>query len=77
MNEELRDRFQNLVLAMLAEDLDDAGKALLRDLLREHPELEQELEESRRLRQALEEGLDRAEPPEGFAQAVRARLRQG
>ena len=74
MSDQLRNRFQNLVLAMLAGDLDADGKALLRDLLREHPELEDELEESRQLRQALEEGLDRAEPPEGFARAVRARL---
>lgn len=74
MSDELRDRFQNLVLAMLAGELDADGKALLRDLLREHPELEDELEESRRMREALEEGLDRAEAPEGFAQAVRARL---
>jgi hypothetical protein len=77
VSEELRNRFQNLVLAMLAGDLDDDGRSLLRDLLDDHPELEQELEESRLLREALEEGLDRAEPPEGFARAVRARLGEG
>lgn len=76
MSDALRERFQNLVLAMLAGELDREGKALLRELLDEHPELEEELDESRRLRRALEEGLDRAEPPEGFAQAVRARLRE-
>ena len=77
MSELLRDRFQNLVLAMFAGELDAEGKSLLRDMLEEHPELEVELEESRRLREALEEGLDHAEPPEGFAQAVRARLGEG
>jgi hypothetical protein len=72
--EDTRQRFQNLILAYLAGELDEAEQGFLFETLERYPELWVELEESRALREALARDLELPEPPEGFVEAVRRRL---
>lgn len=72
--EDVRQRFENLILAFLAGELDETERRFLLETLERHPDLQRELEESRELRAALTRGLELPEPPEGFAEAVRRRL---